>query len=443
MNIRRWQLNPQWFAEGLFVLWVFSLPWQTRWIIESGELNGDPSEFQTIALYGPQLILLLCWCFTGLAAYHKKPRPFYSSSLSTLVVALLLVAFISAYWSADVRLSLFRFLSFGLAASSVFLVPLLRPRLSLLAFAFFLAAVLQSSLAALQFTQGMVPANTWLGLAAHSASTLGDAVIESDTGRFLRAYGSFPHPNLLGGFLAIASFTTPVLWSHTKRHWERAAVLAGSGMIGLGLLLSFSRGAWLAMLLTLLVLLWLNLPHPAFRPTIKKLTPIGMIVGVALLLGLLLAPLTLSRLQAQGRIERLSTSARTNQFQDAWSLSQESFLQGTGLGAMPTALQKIQPERSGYTLQPLHVVPLLVFVELGLFGGILFLALLVWMLRAAWQALSGPAIHSHLLMGSGMIFVIFFLLLTDHYLWTLWSGQALFWLIIGIFLASRSQNKSL
>ena len=43
---------------GLYLL-VFLLPWQTRWIIKAGMINGGYSEYGTISLYGTDILLII------------------------------------------------------------------------------------------------------------------------------------------------------------------------------------------------------------------------------------------------------------------------------------------------------------------------------------------------------------------------------------------------
>src|SRR5205085_1603672 len=65
----------------------------------------------------------------------------------------------------------------------------------------------------------------------------------------LRAFGTFPHPNILGGYLALALVCLPMLWNAWRGGrwplWGAAALLAG------GLLATFSRAGWLAALVGL------------------------------------------------------------------------------------------------------------------------------------------------------------------------------------------------
>ncbi len=65
----------------------------------------------------------------------------------------------------------------------------------------------------------------------------------------IRAYGSFPHPNVLGGFLALAFLLTWKYVDFSKKEKVFFLVLEA-----LGLIASFSRSALLALLLSLLIM---------------------------------------------------------------------------------------------------------------------------------------------------------------------------------------------
>src|SRR5581483_5207478 len=70
-------------------------------------------------------------------------------------------------------------------------------------FAVWAGAVLQGLFATIQFFAQRVAHFPLSGMAPHTASDLGAFVVESGGERWLRAYGSFGSPDLLGGFLAI------------------------------------------------------------------------------------------------------------------------------------------------------------------------------------------------------------------------------------------------
>src|SRR5205807_5525107 len=98
------------------------------------------------------------------------------------------------------------------------------------------SAVVQAGLAAAQFfaQQTLVPSELHLPWLPSDGAQGGAPVILDAAGdRLLRGFGTFPHPKILGGYLAIALVCLPLL----HRRWPRAAPLfwAAGGMLTIGL----------------------------------------------------------------------------------------------------------------------------------------------------------------------------------------------------------------
>ena len=116
------------------------------------------------------------------------------------------------------------------------------------------AAVLQGMIAIAQFGLQWTPAFKWLGLASQSAWELGPGIVETLGGRWLRSYGSLPHPNILGGFLCAGLLGVIYLLSiiRKKGRWWLWLSLV---LVAQGLVLSFSRSAWLGLVFGAMLLL--------------------------------------------------------------------------------------------------------------------------------------------------------------------------------------------
>jgi O-antigen ligase len=71
---------------------------------------------------------------------------------------------------------------------------------------------------------------------------------------FLRAYGTLPHPNILGGF-ALILLLAPIAFFVRKQSPNRLALLLLIPGVSL-LALSFSRSAWLGLAVFCIVLIW-------------------------------------------------------------------------------------------------------------------------------------------------------------------------------------------
>ena len=224
---------------------------------------------------------------------------------------------------------------------------------------------------------------------------------------WLRAYGLTAHPNLLGALLATLLLLLLPLYGRL-RGWRQAAVMAVSGVGALGLLVSFSRAAWLGMaagILTWLVLsgrltavfqrqrirISHHLRHsesPArvagrsFEESGPEVAPgnqVWRLLARRLWLLLPLLPLllllwlnydlVLSRFVAlDSDVEAESVSQRLDDARTAFKVIADYPLFGVGLGNYVYAALHFDPDADR-----VHNVPLFVAAELGIIGGLLWL----------------------------------------------------------------------
>jgi len=75
----------------------------------------------------------------------------------------------------------------------------------------------------------------------HQASTLGTYVVETGAGRWLRAYGSFGHPNMLGFFLVLGIISAVAIAANGLGLRGRIFVWTVLKLIGAALLFSLSK----------------------------------------------------------------------------------------------------------------------------------------------------------------------------------------------------------
>ncbi len=145
------------------------------------------------------------------------------------------------------------------------------------------------------------------------------------------------HPNVTGGILAMmVPFSAAVSWQAArKRNWP--ALILGVALLGLtlfGLLLSVSRGAWLALFgAVLLAVVWWLAGLGRKQPGRRRLVFSGMILlgAVAIVAGLLLWPDVPRRLLASLPLLAGGTS-RLDLFRNSLVLVQEYPFIGAGLG---------------------------------------------------------------------------------------------------------------
>lgn len=243
---------------------------------------------------------------------------------------------------------------------------------------------------------GVATAQFWLqrdlGLVGLGEPTLlvhqaGTSVLLARGEPWLRGYGLTAHPNILGATLALLLLLLlPAL--ERARGWRRLA-LATAASVGVGgLLVSFSRGAWLAFGVGLLVWGWQRRQHSAGSAATGS-TPLRF--APLLLVPLFLVvyrDLVLSRFLIHSiPSEALSLHERLRDGRCALEVSAVHWGHGSGLGNYLAAARALCPGAA-----TVHNAPLLVAAELGLPGAALWLSLAVAGLRpgtlalAAWVA---------------------------------------------------------
>jgi uncharacterized membrane protein len=413
-------------------LWVFLLPWQTKIILRSA-----PTNFTTISLYLSQLLLLVILIAFFSYQLWRRPADEPISGVWWFLAGWEFFMLLSFFVAPDQLLAFYYYI---LLMEGVGLFYLLREGLafygyeeaildrwqliySLLASLFF-----QAVLGIYQFLSQSTIVCKYLGLAAHDPSVAGTAVVETASGRWLRAYGGLDHPNILGGVLAIALLLTAYLLA--KKKMIRSSREAGESLLLFifyfvalfALFFTFSRAAWLA-LAGGLIYLAIILIRSRDRWVIGRF---GALLFFSVVMIFIVAypyrELVMVRASDDTRLEQKSLSERQLYLGQAASVISRNWLLGVGLGNYTTALER-QDRRPQpvWNYQPVHNVFLLLWSESGIFSVLCFLGFL-WLLKknSRWE-LTGP-----------ILVVLLLLMLCDHWLLSLPFGLLLFFWLAGL-----------
>ena len=438
-------------AEFGFYLFIFLLPWQTRLIWRSAQLNGGYWEYGSLSLYGTELLLFALLIMFGITLLHvQRPVPNWKSlalalrrpevQVYWLLTAFVLASGISVLWSLDWQLSYYAWVRLLEAMALLALIVRLPLNFIRIAIAWIASALLQSLFGIWQFFVQSTPANKWLGLAVHDAAIGGSIVLETGGERWLRAYGSLPHPNMLAGFLLLALlWVAYLLCAKEFSSRLRVLLLAGTVIITAGLFLTFSRSAWIAALLVLPWFgwwVWRRRPQ-ARRAYAEMLAVVGLVV---LLLTSLLPGLVWTRLAGEQRLEVDSLRLRVTFMQQAAIVARQSWPAGVGLGAYTLGVHRfVNNSWPFWYYQPAHNIYAMVAVETGLLGSLLGALSLGKLLQLAIR-------RSQRLESSVLVAGLCSLLLigiVDHYLWTLYFGILLLWLTAGMLLRSLADQPAI
>ncbi|MFA6526058.1 MAG: O-antigen ligase family protein [Candidatus Buchananbacteria bacterium] len=457
------------FINWIVIAFVFLLPWQIVYIFNEKFINGAKSQFLTGQLYVTELILMLIVILYlinnfRLSKLKEKLDLFDTHNKKNLFILSiwLFIAYsgLSILWSADFTSAYYLWLHLLEGAGLLLIILTFNISKTKLLWAVLFSAGLQGLLAIQQFLSQSISANKWLGIAHHSAGILGDIVVETSSGRWLRAYGSFGHPNILGGWLILGIACGFLLWLEyfkssgkllpknlklndpqakifLKRWLKILLVLILSLVASAGLFFSFSRSAWLALVLIFLAFIFSSIRLMLALPSPKEifqflLLPIGIIIIFASQF-FIFNSLVLIRADTNNRLEAISKNERIDQIGESWRIIKKSPLTGIGINNYTLALNKIAPNQPAYDLQPVHNIYLLIVSELGIIGLILFIFFILIAILLIHKNSKSLLLIS--------IFPLFLIIsLFDHYLWTTYAGIVIFWLALTFNLKSDNVN---
>lgn len=478
-------------TEYLIYLFIFLLPWQTRWIFHFGQ-----TEYQTWSIYGTEILL---WAIILLAVATSINKLKTINANSTLIIlAFLIWTGLSIAWANDKNLALYYFDKILEGISLMLILQIIPFDKIKFIWVFIAGSCLQAILGIYQFIDQSIFSSKWLGMASHLPADLGASVIETHGERILRAYGSLPHPNILAGFLVVGILLSTYLYFYylaTKagllgfgarlRPW---LLLSSSVLQLICLFFTFSRGAWIALVVGLIIFLIMQKSkysssesnsgeNSASHSDANKKNTVAYYVAMLLVVMLLVVSyrqLVFTRIENTERLEVKSTQERVVLYQQSFDIIKNHWLSGTGIGNYTLALQTKYPGLSKYDIQPVHNLYLMVLAELGVIGLIIFVAIIVsaYSFKSSKKSVIperschpeldpvpyGTDLDSGSLTaatptrdsgsGSGMtapcqddtkiiLIAILIIGLFDHYLWTLWPGIMLLWLVIGLSSAKK------
>jgi len=422
---------------------LFSSPWMIQLLDVPRRVEPVFAGYTDFFLYPSDIFLGLTVALGLLAPLVAGRRlqrgPWYFFFPFLMLVAL---SFASALTSIDPALTIYHsmrlLLLFGLFLALVN-TPL---RAEWIVIPLALAVIIQSSVGIAQFFKQSSLGLQGLGELSLNPAATGTSILRYDDIRILRAYGLTDHPNLLGGFLTFALvyilgyYLRP---AHGRAHYLFLAPLA-LGIVAL--FFTFSRSAEFALgAAVALMILALLQDKPARRQRARDL-------GIAIALcAILLVPAVVGnqRLLAQRAGlanafsenvgEQRSLAERNALIESANRIFYQHQLSGVGNGALVLGMYYLDKEFPSelYNYQPAHLVVLDVAAELGIFGGFVWLWLMLvplavmWRQRArfisdAWHAAVAAAVVVTLVVG-----------LFDYYPWVWQSGRIWQWGAWGLF----------
>lgn len=420
-------------TEYLIYLFVFLLPWQTKFILQPAE-----TAYSEISLYLSHALLLVILILFLVQRAQEKECDEECRPVLYPLIALAFFSFVSIFFAPDKFLAFYHYFIFLSGLSLFFVIragttshsyqdPLL-DKVNLI-YSLLASVFLSATLGIYQFLTQSTFAFKYLGLASHNPFDLGTAVVETASGRWLRAYGGLDHPNILGGVLAVSLIFAAYLLAkkkmlNTRRDvWSSIFLFVFYFVALYALFFTFSRSAWLALAVGFIVLLIVFIVNQDKWMLGRFL---ALMIFSIFLIGIAAFPfqdLLSVRVNVQTRLEQKSINERLTYISEAKELASKNIFTGVGVGnySLATGLADGN-KKAAWDYQPVHNSFLLILVENGIFSFLSFLVFIFFFIkRGRGEKFMLPIIAA-----------IFILMMLDHWLISLPFGLLFLSLLLGL-----------
>lgn len=277
----------------------------------------------------------------------------------------------------------------------------------------------------------------WFGERSFYASTPGIALVDIKGSLYLRPYGTLPHPNVLGGFLALSltaiTFVIVSVTSQAKSKKKGITLLVIGTCYVLGILalcITFSLSAVVSYATGIALIglyVWKN------KEFSKKLKYI--------FLGFFIVAVCITSAVAWTKLTSLQTAKdvqiRVNLNSIALQMFVEKPINGSGINSFIPNLQKYKTTESSLrSIQPVHNIYLLILAETGLIGVTIFMYVIF---KCFQEYFNKENMWSKKWIGFVLLSQLLIIGMVDHYFLTLQQGQLMTVLVISLaFLPKTS-----
>lgn len=422
-----------------FFVALFAIPFGTSKFLFSFETpftNFYTSEYTSAFLFGTDILFLAFFVAAGifyLAARTRSNWLSFPPRATTICFGIFLLGAFASVWLADERaFAAYSFTRLLFAVGVGYAVWWVHARghvvgretAGVIAF----SATVQAVIAFFQFAFQKSMGLRFLGeTVALGPATPGVAGIAVEGERFLRAYGTMPHANILAGFLVLGLVALCYLLLRNERGWTRMLAVAGIVVVETGILLTFSRSGWIVATFAVVATLGVALFHRECRRRAYELA-FTLFISIALLvsaLGFFVVPrahLAASEGPVQDRViyNRIGIAIMS------------SSPLGVGIGnelsyAYERGIFDAYDLPAQGQWQPIHNLYLLLGSEIGAAALLAFLGALLAIFVRAKRAESLEAEMGAIMLATLLIFGLF-----DHFLWDLQAGRLMLWSVLGM-----------
>src|SRR5581483_625761 len=254
----------------IFIVLMFFIFFPVRHVFQTSTTlaTGNYSDFTSISLYISDILIILL----TISSIFLIDKPFYYLKTVGLYNGILIFWLIlNLFWHFQTNSGLsywniLKWLEFLVSYGTAYIIFSKTPLKTWFFRVFLTLASFESALALWQFhyQKSIGSILHKLGENVLNPNILVVAKIVSGETVRMRAYGTFPHPNLLSAFLLTGIFMALYLFLESNKIWEQVLLGLSLFLNILGLTVTFSRGSFLALGVGLLIFFGFILFSPSF-----------------------------------------------------------------------------------------------------------------------------------------------------------------------------------
>lgn len=417
--------------EILFYVFVFLIPIQTRILYapEKAYLDWYFSYHLGFFLYLSDIVfiaLIVSWFLI------EKPGLNLEKKVNRLFLAFFVLILVTLFHVKRIDIGVYQSIKWLELILLVFYVKhtfVKQYMFHVTLWILFISGILQGILAITQFHVQHGLSLSFLGEYIAPIGTAGLSTICVMGSKIIRSYGTFPHPNVLGGFLILSLISGYYLVSHTSKYIK---FLVGLGIIIIisSIFLTFSRAAWFAGSIVSLIFLGYYL-HFYLKKRYSKLNLVIILTAIVVSCGTIYfaySAMLVSR--ATENINTTAINSRSFYNKNGLEIFSKAPLLGVGVGNYVVAADD-SFDLESWQYQPPHNIFIFLAAELGILGVALFIIILVEILKKAWE------LKNFLTFTIFTAMIIFIILSNfDHYFVTIQQGRLMFFLTVGLLAAA-------
>lgn len=410
----------------VFYIFIFSIPFQTRIILKTWGPNFN--EWEAAFFYFTD-VLLLCLVFSWLF----RRGEFRFEKADWFLVLFLVFSAVSLINANVLSLGFYQLAKLFEFSLLYFYIKSNHKKIFRLQYAWFVLAasgIFQGTIALLQYIRQSSLGLKYLGESLLSPEVYGVAAFKVAGDLVMRAYGTFPHPNVLAAFLFMTIY---IFYALYFSDWgrERKWILFFYVPMLTGFIFTYSRLIgllWFAGGLARFLILVLK---PRIRKTHLRNYAERLIIVVSVSILIVVAVYLANDEAVHSRLS-FSTSEEAyvaRSFYNKKSLESFSFF-GYGAGNHIPWLRSELPGMPAKNYQPVHNIYLLILNETGILGLAAFILFMLFLSVRYLKSVSFDKLFHYSFFIAFLSFLVmgFF----DHYLWSLQQGRILFWFALGV-----------